>query len=159
MADSSLAPPGTEAPSDVDLMRFPASEETPSAATASLTLTAPNDVATAARDTTAVASAAAFGPNLPDQAAVVDDVFGMVDDDSPLAGLFDNLDGGATGADGNGQQLEDVKSTSAVAGICGFRNFANTCYMNSGLQCLFATPTVVKFFTEENHVDGKSCLN
>ena len=42
----------------------------------------------------------------------------------------------------------DVKVEGAVAGICGFYNFANTCYMNSGLQCLIATPTFVKYFTE-----------
>ena len=42
----------------------------------------------------------------------------------------------------------DVKVDGAIAGICGFYNFANTCYMNSGLQCLLATPTFVKYFTE-----------
>ena len=30
----------------------------------------------------------------------------------------------------------DIKVDGAIAGICGFYNFANTCYMNSGLQCL-----------------------
>ena len=49
----------------------------------------------------------------------------------------------------NNPELEDnIKSDTEVAGLCGFANFANTCYMNSGLQCLLATPTVVKFFTE-----------
>ena len=43
---------------------------------------------------------------------------------------------------------ENIKSENAVAGVCGFANFANTCYMNSGLQCLLATPTMVKYFTE-----------
>ena len=42
----------------------------------------------------------------------------------------------------------DVKVEGAKAGVCGFYNFANTCYMNSGLQCLLATPTLVKYFTE-----------
>lgn len=42
----------------------------------------------------------------------------------------------------------DVKVEGAVAGLCGFYNFANTCYMNSGLQCLLATPTIVKYFSE-----------
>lgn len=43
----------------------------------------------------------------------------------------------------------DVKVEGAKAGICGFYNFANTCYMNSGLQCLLATPTIVKYFSED----------
>ena len=27
-----------------------------------------------------------------------------------------------------------VRSSDAIAGVCGLSNFANTCYMNSGLQ-------------------------
>jgi hypothetical protein len=47
----------------------------------------------------------------------------------------------------------DVKVEGAVAGVCGFYNFANTCYMNSGLQCLLATPSMVKYFS--NFDEGK----
>ena len=49
----------------------------------------------------------------------------------------------------------DVKVEGAVAGQCGFYNFANTCYMNSGLQCLMATPTIVKYFTTDSFDPGK----
>ncbi len=64
-------------------------------------------------------------------------------------GLFDLFEPGAVQGCCNNPELEEnIKSETAVAGICGLANFANTCYMNSGLQCLFATPTVVKFFTE-----------
>ena len=30
-----------------------------------------------------------------------------------------------------------VQTSDAIAGICGLSNFANTCYMNSGLQVCF----------------------
>ena len=57
------------------------------------------------------------------------------------------------------QGLEpDVKVEGAVAGVCGFYNFANTCYMNSGLQCLLATPTIVKYFTDSFELD-KDCFD
>ncbi len=65
-----------------------------------------------------------------------------MDDQNPLADLFNTLEA-TTQPDQAG-----VKVEGATAGVCGFYNFANTCYMNSGLQCLLATPTVVKYFSE-----------
>ena len=58
------------------------------------------------------------------------------------------------------QGLEpDVKVEGATAGVCGFYNFANTCYMNSGLQCLLATPTIVKYFTDSFELTSKDCFD
>ncbi len=77
-------------------------------------------------------------------------IFQAGDDNDPnLGGLFDLLESSASQGCCNNPELEEnVRSDNAVAGVCGFANFANTCYMNSGLQCLLATPTVVKYFTE-----------
>jgi ubiquitin C-terminal hydrolase len=70
-------------------------------------------------------------------------------EDESNFGIFDLFEPSAVQGCCNNPELEDnIKSDTAVAGLCGFANFANTCYMNSGLQCLLATPTVVKYFTE-----------
>ncbi|XP_043287168.1 uncharacterized protein [Venturia canescens] len=37
---------------------------------------------------------------------------------------------------------------STPAGVCGLRNLGNTCFMAAGLQCLTATPPVLRHFLE-----------
>lgn len=34
------------------------------------------------------------------------------------------------------------------AGVCGLRNLGNTCFMAAGLQCLTATPPVLRHFLD-----------
>ncbi|XP_015590177.1 uncharacterized protein LOC107265331 isoform X2 [Cephus cinctus] len=47
-----------------------------------------------------------------------------------------------------GETQDDSVIVSTPAGVCGLRNLGNTCFMAAGLQCLTATPPVLRHFLE-----------
>ena len=49
----------------------------------------------------------------------------------------------------------DVRAEGQQPGVLGLRNLGNTCYMNSGIQCLLATPTLASHFLNLKLEEGK----
>ncbi|XP_043480258.1 uncharacterized protein LOC122509966 isoform X1 [Leptopilina heterotoma] len=47
-----------------------------------------------------------------------------------------------------GETQENSENETTLAGVCGLRNLGNTCFMAAGLQCLTATPPVLRHFID-----------
>ena len=76
--------------------------------------------------------------------------YGPLPDPAADPGYDDSLTGGLFNEEASSLQSGDVTDEAAVPAVCGFRNLGNTCYMNSGLQCLLASPSLVEYFLHFN---------
>lgn len=52
------------------------------------------------------------------------------------------------------RNLQDIKTlcTGKKAGVVGLRNLGNTCFMNSGIQCLSNIKEMTEYFLSEQHI-------
>ena len=49
------------------------------------------------------------------------------------------------------KDFESLVHRGGAKGICGLQNLGNTCFMNSGLQCLSNIPELTKYFLMGYH--------
>ncbi|XP_071798526.1 uncharacterized protein [Asterias amurensis] len=80
-----------------------------------------------------------YGPQLPGLEA------GNVHNNSPVPANF-------MAGDSDYSLNTDVKDVKASRGMCGLRNMGNTCFMNSGLQCLLHNASLVQHLLKSDHL-------
>ena len=56
-------------------------------------------------------------------------------------------------------QFSMKTDVSAVAGCAGLRNLGNTCFLNSGLQCLLSNPGLVSHFLDDYQPESEELQN